>query len=268
MCTLDAVAMVDFLQFGEGIDFADVVERALLYGNTVVVSADDAGNIVPEALLGLVIRVEARRQVDGELRTVLFGPVADAVHVVAIAPPLVQVRDDAIFGLEAPVGRFAYRHAHIAGPVAILFDERRVSQVQIAFKYISVAEVVFCDACRRDVIRAGVDGVFKQGHHGIVALQQLEALSFVSCDDINLGNICGEQRVKQGFDNALPIDIYERFRRVDGYGQHAASESACKQYGALGAIRLKCRKVICRGCSCFVFRFQLAELLKCQFAHR
>lgn len=79
--------MVDFLQFGEGIDFADVVERALLYGNTVVVSADDAGNIVPEALLGLVIRVEARRQVDGELRTVLFGPVADAVHVVAIAPP-------------------------------------------------------------------------------------------------------------------------------------------------------------------------------------
>ena len=45
---------------------------------------------------------------------------------------------------------------------------------------------------------------------------------------IILGNICGEQRVKQGFDNALPIDIYERFRRVDGYGQHAASESACK----------------------------------------
>lgn len=265
---LDAVAMVDFLQLGEGIDFADVVERAFLYGYTVVVSADDAGNIVPEALLGLVIRVEACRQVDGELRTVFFGPVADAVHVVAIASPLVQVRDDAIFGLKAPVGRFVYWYAHVAGLVVVLFDERRVSQVQIAFEYISVAEVVFRNACRRDVVRAGVDGVFKQGHHGVVALQQLEALLFVSCDDINLGNICGEQCTEQGFDNALPIDIYERFRRVDGYGQHAASESACKQYGALGAIRLKCRKVICRGCSCFVFRFQLAELLKCQFAHR
>lgn len=216
--TLDAVAMVDFLQFGEGVDFADVVERAFLYGYTVVVPADDAGNIVPEALLGLVIRVKTCRQVDGELRTVLFGPVADAVHVMAIMSAFVQIGDDAIFGIEAPVGRFVYRHAHIAGPVAILFDERRVSQVQIAFKYISVAEVVFCDACRRDVVRAGVDGVFKQGHHGIVALQQLEALSFVSCDDINFGNICGEQCVEQGFDNALPIDIYQRFRRVDGYG--------------------------------------------------
>ena len=127
--TLDVVAMVDFLQFGERVDFTDVVERAFLYGYTVVVSADDAGNIVPEALLGLVIRVEARWQVDGELRTVLFGPVADAVHVMAIASPLVQVRDDAIFGLEAPVGRFVYRHAHVAGLVAVLFDERRVSQV-------------------------------------------------------------------------------------------------------------------------------------------
>ena len=65
---LDAVAMVDFLQLGEGIDFADVVERAFLYGYTVVVSADDAGNIVPEALLGFVIRVETCWQVDGELR--------------------------------------------------------------------------------------------------------------------------------------------------------------------------------------------------------
>ena len=216
--TLDAVAMVDFLQFGEGLDFADVVERAFLYGYTVVVSADDAGNIVPEALLGLIIRVEACRQVDGELCAVLFGPVADAVHVMAIASPLVQVRDDAIFGVEAPVGRFVYRRAHVAGLVAVLFDERRVSQVQIAFEYISVAEVVFCDACRRDVVRAGVDGVFKQGNHGVVALQQLEALSFVSCNDIDLGNICGEQCVEQSFDNALPIDIYERFRRVDGYG--------------------------------------------------
>ena len=81
---LDAVAMVDFLQFGEGIDFADVVERAFLYSDPVIVSADDAGNIVPEALLGLVVRVEACRQIDGELCAVLFGPVADAVHVVAI----------------------------------------------------------------------------------------------------------------------------------------------------------------------------------------
>lgn len=124
---LDAVAMVDFLQFGEGIDFADVVERAFLYGYTVVFSADDAGDIVPEALLGLVIRVEACRQVDGELCTVLFGPVADAVHVVAIASALVQVCDEAVFSVETPVGRFVYRYAHVAGLIAVLFDERRVS---------------------------------------------------------------------------------------------------------------------------------------------
>lgn len=128
--------------------------------------------------------------------------------------------------------------------------------------------MAFRNACRRDVVCAGIDGVFKQGHHGIVALQQLKALSFVSCDDINLGNICGEQRVKQGFDNALSVYVHQRFRRVDGYGQHAASESACEQDGALGAIRFKRRKVICRGGSCFVLRFQLAKLLKCQFAHR
>ena len=252
---LDAVAMVDFLQLGEGIDFADVVERAFLYGYTVVVSADDAGNIVPEALLGFVIRVETCWQVDGELRAVLFGPVADAIHVVAIMSAFVQIGDEAVFSVEAPVGCFIYRYAHVAGLVAVLFNERRVSQVQIAFEYVGVAEIVFRNACRRDVVRAGVDGVFKQGHHGIVVLQQLKVLSFVSCDDINLGNICSEQRVKQGFDNALPIDVYERFRRVDGYGQHAASESACEQHGALGAIRLKCRKVICRGGSCFVLRF-------------
>ena len=48
---LDAVAMVDFLQLGEGIDFADVVERAFLYGYTVVVSADDAGNMVSSSAL-------------------------------------------------------------------------------------------------------------------------------------------------------------------------------------------------------------------------
>ena len=82
--TLDAVAMVDFLQLGEGIDFADIVERALLYSDPVIVSADDAGDIVPEALLGFLVCFEACRQVYGELRAVLFGPVADAVHVVAI----------------------------------------------------------------------------------------------------------------------------------------------------------------------------------------
>ena len=49
---LDAVAMVDFLQFGERIDFADVVECVLLYSNPVIVSADDAGDFIPEALLG------------------------------------------------------------------------------------------------------------------------------------------------------------------------------------------------------------------------
>lgn len=126
---LDAVAMVDFLQFGERVDFADVVECAFLYSDPVIVSTDDAGDIVPEALLGLVVRVEACRQVDGELCAVFFGPVADAVHVVAIMSAFVQIGDDAIFSVEAPVGRFAYRYAHVAGLVAVLFDKRRVSQV-------------------------------------------------------------------------------------------------------------------------------------------
>ena len=87
--TLNAIPGVNFLELSERVDLGHIVEGAGLDGQVVVIVADAAGNVVPEALLGLVVGLETFRQVEGQFSAVLGGPVADAVHVVAVGAALV-----------------------------------------------------------------------------------------------------------------------------------------------------------------------------------